>query len=78
MLLRKIYIMKYIYFLIGILILNINVTTAQETDEESYSEDEDFINAYVVVVDTSDNYFLIREIMFGVNKKFVIEIDTMG
>lgn len=51
------------------LVLNIN---AQE------SSDEQYMNAYLVVSDTSQNYFDLRQEMFVLNEKLKTEIDTMG
>lgn len=49
--------------------LNIN---AQKISEEQY------MNAYIVVADTSQNYFQIRKKMVDLNEKLKTEIDTMG
>lgn len=56
-------------FLILLFDLNIN---AQEISDEQY------MNAYVVVSDTSQNYFELRQKMFDLNEKLKTEIDTMG
>ena len=45
---------------------------AQEINEEEY------INAYVVICDTSQDYYELREKMFLLNKALKIEIDTLG
>ena len=49
--------------------LNIN---AQEISDEQY------MNAYIVVSDTSQNYFELRQKMLDLNEKLKTEIDTMG
>ncbi|AOR27583.1 hypothetical protein FORMB_05300 [Formosa sp. Hel1_33_131] len=49
--------------------LNIN---AQEISDEQY------MNAYIVVSDTSQNYFELRQKMLNLNEKLKTEIDTMG
>ena len=56
-------------FLISLLGLNIN---AQEISDEQY------MNAYIVVSDTSQNYFELRQKMLNLNEKLKTEIDTMG
>lgn len=56
-------------FLISLFGLNIN---AQEIFDEQY------MNAYIVVSDTSQNYFELRQKMFDLNDKLKTEIDTMG
>tara|TARA_Y100000589_G_scaffold132494_1_gene126292 strand:+ start:14336 stop:14809 length:474 start_codon:yes stop_codon:yes gene_type:complete len=56
-------------FLISLLGLNIN---AQEISDEQY------MNAYIVVSDTSQNYFELRQKMLDLNEKLKTEIDTMG
>ncbi|SHJ98255.1 hypothetical protein [Pseudozobellia thermophila] len=62
---NKIYILWL--FLLGTLNLN-----AQENPEGEY------MNAYVVVSDTSQNYFELRQKMFDLHEKLKIKIDTMG
>ncbi|WP_047246143.1 hypothetical protein [Maribacter thermophilus] len=44
---------------------------------QAISEGEN-MNAYVVVSDTSQNYFELRQKMFDLHKKLKIKIDTMG
>jgi hypothetical protein len=69
--------MKFLIILIGVLFIHCSVVTAQEYEEEEYNEEDEFLNAYVVVVDTSDNYFNIRNLMFDVSQQLNMEIDTL-
>ena len=63
--------MKKIISIFSILLLGLNIN-AQENSEELY------MNAYIVVSDTSQNYFELREKMFDLNQKLKAEIDTIG
>ncbi len=47
-------------------------TSAQEMYDEQY------MNAFIVVSDTSQNYFELRQKMFELNEKLKVEIDTIG
>ncbi|MDO6518138.1 hypothetical protein Q4562_12905 [Zobellia uliginosa] len=40
--------------------------------------DDEYMNAYIVVSDTSENYFELRQKMFDLHDKLKMEIDTMG
>ncbi|MBQ4914249.1 hypothetical protein J8L85_07365 [Maribacter sp. MMG018] len=63
--------MNKIYILLLFLLGTLN-SSAQAISEGEY------MNAYVVVSDTSQNYFELRQKMFDLHKKLKIEIDTMG
>ena len=63
--------MKKIIILLSILLLSLNIN-AQEISDEQY------MNAYIVVSDTSQNYFELRKKMFELSEHFKVEIDTMG
>ncbi len=45
---------------------------------QSLLENEQYMNAYIIVVDTNQDYFQLRDEMFALREKFYIEIDTMG
>ena len=63
--------MKKIITIFSILFFGLNIN-AQEISEEQY------MNAYIVIADTSQNYVELRKKMFGINEKLKTEIDTMG
>jgi len=63
--------MKIIITIFLILLFGLNIN-AQEISDEQY------MNAYIVVSDTSQNYFELRQKMFDLNEKLKTEIDTMG
>jgi predicted GH43/DUF377 family glycosyl hydrolase len=63
--------MKKIINIVLILLFGLN-SNAQEISDEQY------MNAYVVIADTSQNYFELRKKMFGINEKLKTKIDTMG
>ena len=63
--------MKKIIFILSALFISTNIS-AQEIDDEQY------MNAYIVVSDTSQNYFELRQKMFDLSKVLKTEIDTMG
>jgi hypothetical protein len=61
-----------LFFFIVLIVFNISFIKAQE-----FSEEEDFYNAFIIVVDTSHDYYELRELMFDIYHKFSMEIDTM-
>lgn len=63
--------MKKIIILFSILLLGIN-SSAQVISDEQY------MNAYIVISDTSQNYAELRQKMFALNGKLKAKIDTMG
>ena len=63
--------MKKIITIFLILLFGLNIN-AQEISDEQY------MNAYIVVSDTSQNYFELRQKMFDLNEKLKTEIDSMG
>ena len=63
--------MKKIITIFSILLFGLNIN-AQEISDEQY------MNAYIVISDTSQNYFELRQKMSDLNKKLKTEIDTMG
>ena len=63
--------MKKIIFILSVLFFSINISA-----QKSY--DEQYMNAYIVVSDTSQNYFELRQKMFELGKVLNTEIDTMG
>ena len=40
--------------------------------------EEEYMDAYIVVSDTSKDYYTLRNKMFQLGKNLVVEIDTMG
>ncbi|MBL1278798.1 MAG: hypothetical protein COA33_000875 [Fluviicola sp.] len=56
-------------FLILLLVFNSN---AQDNPDEQY------MDAYIVIADTSQNYFELRQQMLALSKKLSAKIDTMG
>lgn len=64
--------MKKVISTLSILFLGLNIN-AQEVSDEQY-----MMNAFIVISDTSQNYFELRQKMFDLNKKLKTEIDTMG
>ena len=63
--------MKKIITIFLILLFGLNIN-AQEISDEQY------MNAYIVVSDTSQNYFELRQKMFDLKEKLKTEIDSMG
>ncbi len=63
--------MKKIITIFSILLFGLNIN-AQEISDEQY------MNAYIVIADTSQNYVELRKKMFDINEKLKTEIDTMG
>jgi len=63
--------MKKIIPILSILLFGLNIN-AQEISDEQY------MNAYIVIADTSQNYVELRKKMFDINEKLKTEIDTMG
>jgi metal-responsive CopG/Arc/MetJ family transcriptional regulator len=63
--------MKKIITIFSILLFGLNIN-AQEISDEQY------MNAYIVIADTSQNYIELRKKMFDINEKLKTEIDTMG
>lgn len=63
--------MKKITFILSILLLGLN-TNARDATEAQY------MKAYIVISDTSESYFELRQKMFALNEKLKAEIDTMG
>jgi hypothetical protein len=63
--------MNKITSLLAILFFSLNIHAQEISDEE-------YLNVYLVVSDTSRNYFELREKMFVLNQKLKTEIDTMG
>ena len=69
--------MKNVCLLMAILLMCATCISAQETENEFYDEENEFLNAYVIVIDTSENYFELQTLMYEVSKKLNFEIDTM-
>ncbi len=44
---------------------------------DTIAETQPFMNAYIVVVDTSQNYYKLKNTMFKLSKKLKIKIDTL-
>ena len=63
--------MKKIITIFSILLFGLNIN-AQEISDEQY------MNAYIVIADTSQNYVELRKKMFDINEKLKTVIDTMG
>lgn len=63
--------MKKIITIFSILLFGLNIN-AQEISDEQY------MNAYIVISDTSQDYSELRQKMFDLNEKLKTEIDTMG
>ena len=63
--------MKKIIFILSVLFFSININAQKNYDEQ-------YMNAYIVVSDTSQNYFELRQKMFELSKVLKTEIDTMG
>lgn len=64
--------MKQLAYFLSILFLFSSNLFAQEDNDYEY------MNAYVVVADTSANYYLLRNKMINLSNELQIEIDTMG
>lgn len=56
--------------------LQANKATAQNVPDET--TDENYATYFVVVADTSQDYTMLHQKMFVLNRKFDIPIDTMG
>lgn len=56
-------------------LINKNSTLTDEQDSPTYNFME---TAYVIVADTSHDYYVLRQKMFDLNKSLNIPIDTMG
>ncbi|MGD1842496.1 MAG: hypothetical protein ACFB0B_16630 [Thermonemataceae bacterium] len=69
--LKSFFFMKHIVALILACTL-CAVGKAQDTYEEEY------LNAYVVIADTSNHYFTLKKQMFALHESLSIEIDTLG
>ena len=57
-----------------------NIQTALSTDNNQLKDTTDFNNAtyFVVVADTSNDYYFLHKKMFTLNRQLNIPIDTMG
>jgi len=63
--------MKIVLTILTIFVSTISIN-AQDISEEQY------MNVFIVVSDSSKDYFILREKMFQLSKNLAIEIDTMG
>lgn len=63
--------MKKIFF-ISILVLSFSKINAQESDDFMY------MNAFIIVADTSESYEILHKKMYELSSKLNFEVDTMG
>ena len=62
--------MKKIITILSILLFGLNINAQENSDEQ-------YMNAYIVVSDTSENYYELRQRMLDLSEELKIEIDTM-
>lgn len=63
--------MKKVITILSVLLFSINMNAQEIVDDQ-------YMNAYIVVADTSQNYFDLRQKMFDLKWELKTEIDTMG